>query len=97
MHTPRRIKRALDIVLSACALTAFAPVMLVIAVLIRLTMGTPVLFRHVRPGMYGAPFALVKFRTMREPSSAGADEPAETRKRADKISARKWGMCTTAI
>lgn len=45
-------------------LVLLAPVMLVVALLIRLTMGSPVLFRQVRPGLYGRPFTMYKFRTM---------------------------------
>lgn len=58
------IKRAMDIIGATCGLVLFAPVMLVVAVLIRVTMGSPVLFRQVRPGLHGRPFTLYKFRTM---------------------------------
>ncbi|RLE17282.1 MAG: sugar transferase, partial [Actinobacteria bacterium] len=56
-------------------------VLLLIAVLIRLSMGSPVLFRHVRPGLHGRPFTLVKFRTMREEeaSSGGGAQNSRTR------------------
>jgi sugar transferase EpsL len=64
-HPPSdRTKRAIDVASSALALVALGPVMVGIALAIRLTMGTPVLFRQVRPGLRGAPFELVKFRTM---------------------------------
>lgn len=60
----RRVKRALDVMFSLTALTLAAPVMAVIAVLIRFDMGTPVLFRQVRPGYRARPFSVIKFRTM---------------------------------
>lgn len=57
-------KRLMDIVLSAFALVILSPLMLLIALAIRLTMGPPVLFRQVRPGLHGKPFVMYKFRTM---------------------------------
>ena len=58
------LKRAFDIVFSACWLVAFAPLMLVVAVLVRLKLGSPVLFVQERPGLRARPFRMVKFRTM---------------------------------
>lgn len=58
------LKRGMDLVGAACGLVLLAPVMLVVALLIRLTMGSPVLFRQERPGLYGRPFTMYKFRTM---------------------------------
>jgi len=57
-------KRLMDIVLSALALVILSPLALLIALAIRLTMGPPVLFRQVRPGLDGKPFVIYKFRTM---------------------------------
>jgi len=53
-----------DIIASCILLVLFSPVMALTACLIYLTMGSPVLFRQQRPGLYGQPFTLVKFRTM---------------------------------
>jgi sugar transferase EpsL len=61
-----RMKRAFDVVASAAALLVLAGPMAVIAVLVRRNLGSPVLFRQERPGLYGEPFDLVKFRTMRD-------------------------------
>jgi sugar transferase EpsL len=61
----RAIKRLLDILASLIALTVFALPMLLIALLVRAQMGTPVLFRQTRPGLGGKPFMMMKFRTMR--------------------------------
>lgn len=61
----RPVKRAVDVVVAAVLLTVTAPVMAVVAVLVRRDVGSPVLFRQQRPGRHGEPFTLVKFRTMR--------------------------------
>jgi len=58
------LKRAFDIVVSTFLLFLFSPLFLVISLLIRLTMGKPVLFRQMRPGKGGKPFVIFKFRTM---------------------------------
>jgi lipopolysaccharide/colanic/teichoic acid biosynthesis glycosyltransferase/UDP-N-acetylglucosamine:LPS N-acetylglucosamine transferase len=57
-------KRALDTVVATFALALFVPFFAAIAVLVRLTLGAPVLFRQCRPGLNGVPFTLVKFRSM---------------------------------
>src|SRR3954464_11702067 len=41
-----------------------SPVILLVALLVRIKLGSPVLFRQQRPGLYGRPFMLLKFRTM---------------------------------
>jgi lipopolysaccharide/colanic/teichoic acid biosynthesis glycosyltransferase len=60
------LKRVFDVVVSATALVVLAPVMGLIALAVWRTMGRPVLFRHVRPGLHGKPFVMYKFRTMRD-------------------------------
>ena len=62
-------KRIFDVVFSGIGLVVLAPLMAVIAILIRITMGPRVLFRQVRPGHYGLPFTILKFRTMRHAQS----------------------------
>lgn len=59
------MKRLLDIVVAGIALLLLSPLMLLVAIAIRVTMGSPVLFRQLRPGLRGEAFELVKFRTMR--------------------------------
>lgn len=59
-----RAKRLLDLAVSLPLLALSAPVQLVVAVAIRISLGRPVLFRQVRPGLHGEPFTLLKFRTM---------------------------------
>lgn len=63
-------KSCIDRLGAAVGLILLSPLMLVIAVVIRASLGSPVLFRQVRPGYRGRPFELVKFRTMREASDA---------------------------
>ena len=58
------VKRLLDIIIAAAALVLLSPVLLLLAWQIRRKLGTPVLFRQVRPGRGGIPFVMYKFRTM---------------------------------
>ncbi|HUK86241.1 MAG TPA: sugar transferase [Terriglobales bacterium] len=60
----RALKRAGDVLASALALLLLSPFLLVLALIIRIRLGAPVLFRQQRPGKDGKPFELVKFRTM---------------------------------
>ena len=60
------MKRLSDIVVSSCALLVFSPVLLLIAILVRCQLGTPILYRQTRPGKDGRPFQILKFRTMRD-------------------------------
>ena len=57
-------KRALDILLSAFALIVLSPILAVTALLVRLKLGSPVIFTQDRPGKDGKVFKLYKFRTM---------------------------------
>lgn len=58
------IKRAFDIVAALLLAIPLLPVMAVTALLVRVRLGGPVLFRQTRPGLHGRPFTLIKFRTM---------------------------------
>lgn len=62
--TYRAIKRTLDIAIGIFALVLASPLMAGAAAMIRCTMGKPVLFSQVRPGLHSRPFKLFKFRTM---------------------------------
>ncbi|MEO8288676.1 MAG: undecaprenyl-phosphate glucose phosphotransferase [Chloroflexota bacterium] len=61
----RRLKRTFDIVFSAIVLVLVAPIMLLIALAVKLNSPGPVFFIHERVGLDGQPFPLVKFRSMR--------------------------------
>ncbi|WP_078428915.1 sugar transferase [Alkalihalobacterium alkalinitrilicum] len=58
------MKRAFDVVVSSFLLLILFPVILVVAVLVKKKLGTPLLFKQQRPGLYSKPFYLYKFRTM---------------------------------
>lgn len=60
----RYIKRVLDIVLSGCALLILSPVLLVLAILVRIYLGSPVIFCQERPGKDEKTFKMYKFRSM---------------------------------
>ena len=82
----RRLKRAIDAVGATVLVVVLAPILVVIAVAVRLTLGSPVLFRQERPGLDGAPFELIKFRTMRiAPADATRDDDAARLTRFGKI------------
>jgi sugar transferase EpsL len=59
-----RGKRVLDLAVAIPALVLLSPVMLVVATLVLLKMGRPILYLQQRPGLHGRPFVIYKFRTM---------------------------------
>ena len=81
------MKRVLDLAVSALALVILSPVLGVIAALIWLRLGRPILFRQERPGLGGAPFTVVKFRTMR-PAPIDPRDGASDHARLDSFGAR---------
>lgn len=87
----RRVgKRSLDVLLSAVALVVLAPLIAAIAVVVRLRLGAPVLFRQQRPGLGGRPFELAKFRSMR--NAVGPDgQPLSDSERATPLGRRLRG------
>ncbi|WP_106408424.1 sugar transferase [Alloalcanivorax mobilis] len=58
------LKRCMDVLLSALLLIALSPILLVLMALVRWRIGAPVFFSQQRPGLAGAPFRMIKFRTM---------------------------------
>lgn len=58
------INRTFDLLLAIIALLIFLPIMVAVSLAILFTMGRPILFRQIRPGLHGKPFAVYKFRTM---------------------------------
>lgn len=58
------MKRLMDIAVSLALLTVFSPIMLTTAAVVKIKMGSPVLFKQQRPGLHGKPFYVYKFRTM---------------------------------
>ncbi len=63
-------KRLFDILGALAGLVICAPILLLVAGLIRLKMGSPIFFYQVRPGRNGRPFRMIKFRTMRDTADA---------------------------
>lgn len=66
----RVVKRCLDLILSAVALVVLSPVYLALAVLVRVKLGSPVLFSQERPGRHGKIFRMYKFRSMTDKRDA---------------------------
>lgn len=58
------LKRLLDIIIASVALILLSPLYLYISYKVRKNLGSPVIFRQVRPGLHGKPFEMIKFRTM---------------------------------
>ncbi|MCW8308618.1 sugar transferase [Acidiphilium sp. PA] len=69
-------KRLFDLIVGATVLLIIAPVMVILAVLIRLDSQGPVLFRQLRVGRGGTLFEILKFRTMTESTSTAGDQPS---------------------
>jgi sugar transferase EpsL len=57
-------KRALDFVVAIAALVILSPLLVIVAILVRRKLGSPILFKQVRPGLHAKPFTMLKFRTM---------------------------------
>jgi len=65
-----RLKRLFDLLVVIAAMPVWVPVILLVALLVRLNMGKGVFFCQVRPGLHGKPFVIFKFRTMRNTRDA---------------------------
>lgn len=60
------MKRLLDIIIASTALILLSPLYAYVAYKVKKNLGSPVLFRQVRPGLHGKPFEMIKFRTMKD-------------------------------
>jgi len=58
------LKRPMDYILSLCAIIVLAPVLIIVAVMVRVKLGSPILFKQQRPGLNEKIFTMYKFRTM---------------------------------
>jgi len=67
------VKRAADVMVSGLGLVLLSPLALFLAVVVRILLDSPVLFRQVRPGLGGETFEMIKFRTMRDTRNAQGD------------------------
>ncbi|GIW60953.1 MAG: sugar transferase [Patescibacteria group bacterium] len=87
------LKRLLDLLGASFGLVAFGPLMLYLAFRVWREMGSPVLFRQVRPGLHGKPFVMYKFRTMTEERDAeGRLLPDEKRLTPFGAWLRSWSL-----
>ncbi|ORJ55877.1 sugar transferase [Geothermobacter hydrogeniphilus] len=64
------MKRAFDLLLTIPGVLAILPIILLVGVLVRKKLGSPILFRQTRPGLHGKPFIMYKFRTMTDERDA---------------------------
>ncbi|MFW2056735.1 sugar transferase [Acinetobacter haemolyticus] len=60
------MKRLLDIIIASIALVLLSPLYFYVAYKVKKNLGSPVLFRQIRPGLHGKPFEMIKFRTMKD-------------------------------
>jgi lipopolysaccharide/colanic/teichoic acid biosynthesis glycosyltransferase len=67
------VKRFFDIAVAFNALFAFLPILIVVALSIRIKLGTPILFIQNRPGLHGKVFKIIKFRTMLDAKNRGGN------------------------
>jgi exopolysaccharide biosynthesis polyprenyl glycosylphosphotransferase len=81
------LARALSVTVAACATVVLAPLLLPVAILIKLDSEGPVFFLHERAGLGGRPFRLIKFRTMR-PGRAPSEWAADNTHRTTRVG--KW-------
>ncbi|HVS54029.1 MAG TPA: sugar transferase [Opitutaceae bacterium] len=86
-------QRIFDLVIAGIAVIVLAPIMALVATLIATRMGVPVLFRQRRPGLLGAPFTMVKFRTMRNVAYSASDTSPD----AGRITALGAFLRTTSL
>lgn len=86
------MKRALDVCVALGALVLLSPVLVLTALVVRVHLGAPVLFRQQRPGRGGRPFTLVKFRTMRDARDA-AGRPLPDAERLTRVG--RWLRSTS--
>ena len=71
------MKRLLDIIIATTALLLLSPLYAFVAYKVKKNLGSPVLFRQVRPGLNGKPFEMIKFRTMPDAVDVPALESVE--------------------
>lgn len=60
------LKRLLDIIIATTALILLSPLYFIVARKVKKNLGSPVLFRQIRPGLHGKPFEMIKFRSMKD-------------------------------
>lgn len=87
------IKRLLDLLVSSTLLIALSPIIALTALLVRIKLGSPIIFKQQRPGLHGIPFYVYKFRTMTdEKDSLGQLLPDHLRLTAFGSLMRKFSL-----
>jgi sugar transferase EpsL len=84
-HLENRLKRPIDVAVAVIGLVVLAPFIGVVGLGVRATMGRPVFFRQVRPGLQARPFTLIKFRTM--VATDGPQDPTSDAARVTRLGA----------
>ncbi|WP_180116243.1 sugar transferase [Acinetobacter sp. YH12119] len=72
------LKRLLDIIIASIALILLSPLYFYVAHKVKKNLGSPVLFRQVRPGLHGKPFEMIKFRSMKDAVDAQGNPLPDT-------------------
>ena len=86
-------KRALDLLVAFTALALLLPLLAVVALFVRLNLGSPIVFRQQRPGLNGRPFTLYKYRTMTD----RRDEQGRMLSDAERLTAFGWLLRSTSL
>ena len=93
MVIQKAAKRLVDVVGASLALVALSPIIALVAAIVRSRIGSPVLFRQIRPGRNGEPFRIIKFRTMTdEKAPDGVLLPDEERLVEAGRRLRRWSL-----
>jgi len=92
------VKRIIDLVAALLALLILSPVLALVALLSRIHLGKPVFFLQQRPGLYGVPFNLLKFRTMKDAVDAKGNSlpDADRLTRYGKFLSMNYPVCGTS-
>ena len=67
------MSKKLNFFLGLLILTIFSPVIVILSILVRIKLGSPIIFKQIRPGLNGCPFQMYKFRTMTDERDANGD------------------------
>jgi len=89
----RTAKRLFDVVGASLALVVLSPIVVAVAAIVRRRIGSPILFRQVRPGRNSEPFEIIKFRTMTDERAADGELlPDEERMVDAGRRLRRWSL-----
>ena len=87
------IKRLFDLCASTAGLLLLAPFLFIIASLVKVKIGSPILFRQTRPGLHGRPFVIYKFRTMTDER----DEDENLLPDSERLTRLEWFLRKTSM